>query len=148
MSTVEIVELTTPETHELRGLVLRDGTPSHDVSFVQDDLDGTFHLGSVVDGRVVATSTWAPEPWEGAPFVPAIRLRGMAVEPTFQGSGVGARLLEAGLARCRASGVHIVWAAARDTALPFYERFGFAIVGDGFVDAATALSHHLVMRRL
>jgi hypothetical protein len=38
-----------------------------------------------------------------------------------------------------------VWARARDNALYFYERNGFATVGDQFIDEATGLGHHLVM---
>ena len=42
----------------------------------------------------------------------------------------------------------IVWANARDAALRFYERHGFAVHGDGFVDATTQLPHHVVVRRM
>ena len=42
----------------------------------------------------------------------------------------------------------LVWARARDTALAFYVRHGFRVTGDGFVDEATQLPHHVVVRRL
>jgi hypothetical protein len=42
----------------------------------------------------------------------------------------------------------VVWANARDRALAFYEREGFVVVGDGFVDATTQLPHHVVVSRL
>jgi len=38
-----------------------------------------------------------------------------------------------------------VWANARDAAMAFYEREGFRIEGDGFVDATTQLPHHVVV---
>ena len=42
----------------------------------------------------------------------------------------------------------LVGATARDRALAFYEREGFEVVGDGFVDATTQLPHHVVVSRL
>jgi predicted GNAT family N-acyltransferase len=41
-----------------------------------------------------------------------------------------------------------VWARARDSAIGFYERAGFTVVGDVFVDDATGLDHHLVVLEL
>ena len=41
-------------------------------------------------------------------------------------------------------GVELLWAHARDTALSFYTRAGFTVVGDGFVTPDTGLPHHLV----
>jgi len=39
-----------------------------------------------------------------------------------------------------------VWARARDSALYFYERRGFEVHGDGFMDEPTAMPHHIVLR--
>jgi GNAT superfamily N-acetyltransferase len=72
----------------------------------------------------------------------------MAVDPVRRGHGSGALLLAAGLERAGARGADVVWANARDTALAFYERHGFRVVGDGFVDATTALPHHRIVRTL
>ena len=58
----------------------------------------------------------------------------MAVDPTTAAADVGAVLLAAGLERAFAAGAETVWANARDTALDFYRRHGFEVVGDGFVD--------------
>ena len=45
-------------------------------------------------------------------------------------------------------GADVIWATARDAVLGFYERVGFEVVGDGFIDATTALPHHVVIRKL
>ena len=42
----------------------------------------------------------------------------------------------------------MVWARARDTALPFYARHGFSTVGVGYVDLTTGLPHHDVIREI
>lgn len=139
-----VVELTAEQTHPLRLVVLRSDTPSTVVTFAEDDLPGTVHLG-VLDGTdIVAISTWVPRPYEGEP---AVQLRGMATAPGLQGQGVGALLLEAGCLRA-ASNTSLVWARARDAALDFYVRHGFVVDGDVFIDEHTAKPHHLIHRRL
>ena len=69
----------------------------------------------------------------------------MAVDEHHQGEGLGRVVLLAGFDRLRASGVPLVWAKARDTAIGFYEHLGMIVVGDGFVDEATALAHHVMI---
>lgn len=144
-----VVELTTEQTYPLRRAVLRDGTPTDEVRFAEDDWPGVRHLGVDDDGVLVATSTWIPRALADEPEVDAVQLRGMATARTHQGMGAGAAVLEAGCARALAAGTELVWANARDTALGFYTSHGFVVVGDGFIDASTTqLPHHLVARRL
>ena len=72
----------------------------------------------------------------------------MATAAHLQGTGVGGLLLEAGCRRQAAAGTTLVWARARDAALGFYLHHGFQVEGEGFIDAATHLPHHLVVRQL
>lgn len=144
MPDLTVVELTAEQTHPLRLVVLRSDTPSTAVTFAEDDLPGTVHLGVLDGDEVVAISTWVPRSYEGQP---AVQLRGMATAHHLQGQGVGALLLEAGCARAAAT-TSLVWARARDTALDFYVRHGFVVDGDGFIDEHTAKPHHLIHRRL
>jgi GNAT superfamily N-acetyltransferase len=145
---LEVVDLTTEETYPIRLAVLRHDTPTKQVSFPEDDTPGARHLGVVDDGRLVATSTWIVRPLATMPETPAVQLRGMATLQSHQGRGIGAILVEAGCAHARSVGAGVVWANARDAALTFYEANGFEVVGDGFVDAATQLPHHVVVRHL
>ncbi len=146
--TLRIELITAPATHDLRRRVLRQGTPTQDVTYAQDDLPGTVHSGAFDDsGTLVGVATWAPEAWPAEPGTRAVRLRGMAVEPSLQGAGVGAGLIVAGLELAWTLGAEVVWATARDAVLGFYERCGFTVVGEGFVDGPTALPHHAVIRR-
>jgi predicted GNAT family N-acyltransferase len=41
-----------------------------------------------------------------------------------------------------------VWAKARDSALDFYLRCGFRVVGEQFMEPASGMPHHLVVREL
>lgn len=139
----------TTEILPLRMSVLRDGTPSQDPRYPEDDLDITTHLvARDAAGRIVATSSWLTRPFPPEPDVAAVQLRGMAVDKTLQSNGVGAMLLAAGVEHARRGGASNVWARARDSALAFYERNGFAVVGDAFIDEATGMSHHLVVTRI
>ena len=141
---LSIVEIAAADTYPLRLEVLRNDTPSQEVAFDVDDLPGTFHLGVHDGSRLVAVSTWTPQPHADEA---AVRLRGMATLPAMQGRGIGAMLLEAGCARA-ATVAPVVWARARDTALEFYLRHGFTIDGEGFVDESTGKPHHVIIRRL
>lgn len=126
--------------------VLRDGTPSQDPRYDEDDLDGTVHLAVRDSGEIIATSTWISRPYPHDKSVPAIKLRGMAVAKHLQGHGLGGFVLLAGINHAQALGAQYVWARARDNALYFYEHHGFITVGDGFIDEATGFGHHLVVR--
>ena len=134
---MRVVELTAEQTHALRRAVLRRADPDANVVFECDHDPATFHLGVIENGVVIATSTWIPAP-------PSAQLRGMAVEPSRQGEGLATGLLEGAYERLRGLGVGLLWAHARDTALSFYTRAGFTVVGDGFVTPDTGLPHHLV----
>ena len=140
-----VVEVPTSEVLVLRMSVLRDGTPSQDPRYAEDDTEGSVHLGIRESGVLIACSTWLPRPWPLDVDVPATQLRGMAVTKHLQSKGLGRILLQAGIDRAVSMGSTYVWARARDNAMYFYERNGFATVGDQFIDEATGLGHHLVM---
>lgn len=137
-STVEILPLRTS--------ILRDGTPSQDARYEEDEMDGTLHFVVRQDGDIVATSTWIVRPWPHDELALAVQLRGMAVAKHLQGRGLGSVVLAAGFRHAKELGAKYVWARARDTALYFYERHGFAVVDDEFIDDASGLSHHLVVQ--
>jgi GNAT superfamily N-acetyltransferase len=141
---VRVVELDAGATHDLRRRVLRAHLPGAGVEYPEDHVEGAVHLGVEDDaGRVVAAGTMFPEPTAHRPGTRAARLRGMAVQPDLQGRGVGARLLAALVQRARDDGYQVVWANGRDSALGFYRRHGWQVVGDGF--ESIGLPHHVVL---
>lgn len=144
-----VVEVPAAAVHDLRRRVLREGRADADVDFPEDARPGAFHLAVLGDdGRPVAVASLAPDPWPARPGASAWRLRGMAVAPERQGTGVGGRVLDAAVARLRSVGAEVLWAEARDTALAFYAHRGFAVVGDGFLATPARLPHHAVVRDL
>lgn len=144
--TIEVVSV--DDIVALRMAVLREGTPSRDPRYPEDDLPDSLHLALRLDGEIVGTSTWLRRAWPLDADAPATQLRGMAVAASLQSRGLGAMLLQAGIERAREKQHVYVWARARDTAIRFYERNGFTVVGEAFTDEATGMSHHLVVTEL
>ena len=140
-----VEEVPTDEVLVLRMAVLRDGTPSQDPRYADDDAEGSVNLGIRESGILVACSTWLPRPWPLDQSAPSTQLRGMAVAKHLQSKGLGNILLQAGITRAKTLESTYVWARARDRALYFYERNGFETIGDQFIDEASGLAHHLVM---
>ncbi len=147
---VRIRPLIAEETHRLRRQALRDGEPTAVVHQDTDERPTTWHLGAVEpSGRVVATSTYFAEPFPLDPTRPgAVRLRSMAVDDNWRRRGLGSVILAAAEARLIAQGAQLVWANARDSALGFYAKAGFARTDRSFVDPLTGLGHTVVVREL
>jgi GNAT superfamily N-acetyltransferase len=140
-----IREITALDAHPLRRAVLRRGNANPDVHFPQDDDPATFHLGGFDDGELVAVATFSPAPTPWRPGERAWQLRGMAVDDGQQGKGIGTAIIDVARARVAADGATVLWCNARDTALGFYERLGFTVYGDGFVDDSAHLPHHVMV---
>lgn len=148
MSDDTVVALPLAAVLDLRVRVLRKGTPWTHANYAEDAYPDAVHLAVVRNGVPVATSTWFAKECPEMPGVPAVQLKGMAVEDDLQGQGLGARLIGHGLSHARALGARVVWARARDSALYFYELRGFRTVGDGFMDEPTGMPHHIVVREV
>jgi predicted GNAT family N-acyltransferase len=58
----------------------------------------------------------------------------MATTEELRGQGIGGRLLDVVLAHVAAHGGGLLWCNARVTALPLYERAGFATRGEPWID--------------
>jgi predicted GNAT family N-acyltransferase len=141
-----VERLSIDDIMSLRVRVLRQETPSTTANYPEDKLDDVVHFGIRLNGDVVATSTWFSKECPESPTIPAVQLKGMAVDTTLQTSGYGRALIATGIAFATDQGAHVVWARARDFALGFYEKCGFTVVGDGFIDEPTGMPHHIVMR--
>ncbi len=95
-----------------------------------DGIAGLTGLVTVADagGRVVGSA--ALEPYD-----PAGLLRSVAVEPTYQGQGLGVELTDATLGLARRRRMQRVYLLT-ETASTFFPRFGFRVVARGEVDPA------------
>ena len=138
---VIIKQLETPEEvaalRVLRGQVLRANQPP-EAAFYPDDFDGaTLHIGAVETqtGRIIGIATLLPNN--------GIQLRGMAVAPDYQKTGLGQRILDFAHAIAREKN-ETLWCNARVSAMGFYEKAGWQIEGAEFEVAN--VGPHFVMR--
>lgn len=124
-------------TAGLRRVVLRGGLDHPPLG--DDPEDGSVHLAAYDGERLVGSGNIRPDGpgrW---------RIRGMATDPECRGQGVGAAVLAALLAYADAHGAGTVWCNARTPARTFYERAGFVVEGEEWVDPD--IGPHLRMLR-
>jgi GNAT superfamily N-acetyltransferase len=128
----------------LRGRVLRPQALD-DVNWPGDDDADVFHLAALEDARVVGVASLYPRPYPHGPAAGDWQLRGMAVAPERQKSGLGGALLEELLTEVARRGGVRLWCNARTSALGFYLHHGLRPVGAEFV--VPGVGPHYVMHR-
>jgi GNAT superfamily N-acetyltransferase len=140
--TVEVRRATDSEVRELRLSVLRPAAARVPSAY---DLDpATVHIGAFCDGRIVGCASVFPEPFDDEPL--AWRLRGMAVDPEYQGRGIGRLVLDAAVAAADAAGAPLIWANGRVSAMAFYQRLGWEARGEVFTYGPADLPHLVIVR--
>ena len=133
---------------QLRVAVLRKGTPATDCNYPEDAYPDVVHFAIFHEGIAIATSSWFMKECPEKPGITAMQLKGMAVDDILQTSGFGRQLIDAGVSLAKERNALLVWARARDSAIGFYEKCGFTVVGDGFIDGPTDMPHHIVVREI
>lgn len=95
-----------------------------------DDLDEVAtHLLAVVDGRPVGTARVVPKGDHG-------KIGRVCVLADQRGTGLGAALIRAAVAECRRMpGVAKAKLGSQSHAVGFYQKLGFVVVGQEFLDA-------------
>lgn len=138
-----IEEIPAGLTHDLRRRVLRGGRVDAEVVFPGDEAARSVHLAArrAPGGPIVGVVSLLDEVETDGPGQG--HLRGMAVEEAERGRGVGRSLLEGVVVQADRRGWRWLWANARESALGFYLRAGWSVVGDPFV-GAEGLVHYRV----
>ena len=127
---------------DLRHRVLRPGLPRATAMFDGDHLPTSHHLAAVdIGGHVIGCASFHLNEHDGEP---AWQLRGMATAPDWRGRGVGRRVLSAGEAAVTAVGPRLMWCNAREGAVGFYQRLGWAVCSNRF---DTSVGPHYRMRK-
>ena len=75
-----------------------------------------------------------------------VRLRQMAVQKNMQGKGIGESMMMFAENLARDKGFKTLTMHARDTAIGFYEKFGYKVKGDKFIEIN--IPHHIMEKRL
>ena len=124
MAVLREVEL--DELLELRKRVLTPGHPGRPVVWPYDN-DSAAHYGMFVDALLVGCVSLTPQQMPLRPAAQPSHLHSMAVEPAYQGRGLGRLMLAMVLELIRARGADLIWATARPSAIGFYQRCGFEV---------------------
>ena len=146
-SAMRVRFIRTEDTYPLRLLVLRPGGVIEDTHFANDRLEGSFHLGGVLDNSIVCVGSFYPEKHASLKGWKQFRLRGMATHPDHQNQGAGEKLLRFALEHLRAKKVDLLWCNARIKAVPFYKRLGLQVEGAAF-DIEGIGTHFLMWRKI
>jgi predicted GNAT family N-acyltransferase len=125
------------ESWRLRLRVLREPLGLRPSPEERDEESKLVHLGAFEGSRLVAT-LMLHAVGEGR-----VRMRQVAVDFDRQRSGVGTKLVHFSEAVARARGFREMVLHARETAVPFYERLGYATYGEPFVEVTIP---HVAMR--
>ena len=141
--TFQIAEFASPEqlaSIELRKRVLRwplglDFTPEQLAAEVDE-----FHLVALDGDELVACLVLTPQSRE------VIKMRQVAVEPDWQGKGVGKQLVEFSERVSRDKGFTQMVLNARDTAVPFYLKLDYQIEGEPFEEVT--IPHRRMVKEL
>jgi len=75
-----------------------------------------------------------------------LRIRQMAVQNNLQGKGIGASLMSFAETLARDKGYRQLMMHARLTAIGFYEKFGYKVSGDQFIEVG--IPHHVMEKSL
>lgn len=111
-------------TYALRKNVLWPEKAIKDV--MVDGDEGAVHFGAFNSGEIIGVVSLFS-------VGSAMQFRKLAVDPRFQGRGVGTALIKNCISFAQDKGVRAIWCDARLNAVGFYEKLGFTIGEHSFV---------------
>ncbi len=114
------------------------------LEFTDEELDAEREdlLVGVQDGeKLVGTLVLTSQP---SPLGPALKMRQVAVATERQGSGLGTAMVEFSEQIARDRGYAYMVLHARETAVPFYIRLGYDVIGEAFEEVGIP---HLAMAK-
>ena len=130
---MKVLRINASDTYPIRQQVL---VPDHDLKKVKfesdDDEDISFHLGAFKDSQLVSVASFYYDRNTTFPEQHQYQLRGMATLPEFQGQGLSSALLRTAFPVIKSNQGSLIWCNAREKAIGFYTKVGFAPTGDVF----------------
>lgn len=154
---MNIIEIQASDTLILRQRLLRQALPPQDCYFPGDHDSTTFHLGCLMHGQglddensetaedLVGIVSMYKRDNDVVHAGCGYQIRAMASDERARGKGVGLNLLNTAQTMAWAGGADYIWANARATAVGFYVKAGYRVVGDVFEIAGVG-PHYVVYR--
>jgi len=128
---MEIREVGSQDTLELRLKILRPKGSLEDCKFPGDDDPLTKHYGAFFDNFLLGIVSIYPR--EHAEFTGiGFQIRAMATDPQARGKGAGAKLLKKAEVYAFDNDADYVWANARISAMEFYRKSEYTIDDNEF----------------
>ena len=142
-----IQKITSTETYPVRHIVLRAGKPIESCQFNGDELGSTLHFGYYLNNQIIGVISLFEI--DNSHFIAqkSFQIRGMAVLPTFQKQGVGEALVKEAEKFCTTQKADLIWFNARTTAVGFYQKMRYEIVGAEF-EINEVGPHFLMFKKL
>jgi predicted GNAT family N-acyltransferase len=113
------------------------------LNFSQEDLDNEkdhIHIASFEDDDLLGCCMLTKIDQH------TLQLRQMAVKANLQGKGIGESIMSFAENIARDKGYRRIIMHARDTAIGFYEKFGYKVKGDQFIEVN--LPHHVMEKNI
>ncbi len=128
--TLKIGQISIEETYPIRKEVLRKNIPLP-YKFDDDFDKNTFHLGVFYNKKLVSISSFIKAKNEflsGEQY----QLRGMATINSQQKKGIGSMIIKEAIELLKKIKVDVLWCNARVSAVNYYKKHGFQIIGSEF----------------
>jgi putative acetyltransferase len=110
------------DVHEVNALAFPTETEANLVDLLRENVRSAISLVAVRDGRIIGHILFTPVRLSGHSSLKIMGLAPMAVMPEYQRRGIGSRLVDEGLIRCRETGAGAVVVLGHPS---YYPRFGF-----------------------
>lgn len=101
------------------------------------------HIGCYLDGALVGCVVLTPD---NSPGEAKLKLRQMVVDPEHRGHNIGREILHFAETLARSRGYRQITFHARESALRFYQKAGYAAYGEGFIEVT--IPHWKMTKRL
>jgi len=137
--------LTFGSRHQVASLALRDRVLRQPLGLSYQPVElakeaNEVHLAVLNANRVLGILLLKPS------GTGVMKMRQVAVETTFQGSGLGSRLVAYCESWCRENQIVRIELHARSTAVDFYKRNGYQIQGEKFSEVG--IDHYFMFKNL
>jgi len=138
-----IKQISALDTFPVRHPVLRDGKPVESCHFDGDNLQSTIHFGLFISDKLQAVISLFETKNSRFETDKQFQIRGMAVLQQYQKKGFGEMLILNAEHYCVQEGSNLIWFNARQTAVGFYQKMGYAVIGMPF--QIEDVGEHVVM---
>lgn len=127
-----IQEIPATTTYAIRQPVLRAGKPIESCHFVGDELPSTHHFGYFTANQLLGVISLFEAKNTAFSEQKSFQIRGMAVLDSYQKQGIGEALVSEAENFCKKEKTTLIWFNARTSAVGFYKKMGYKILGPEF----------------